>query len=206
MPTRRYYVSDLIGTGTRTDPFRPVLRDLVLAFTSLTGATAASPIVITANGHGLNTGDRVHVRNVLGVLEANGVRTVTRVDVNRFSLNGSTGTGVYLAGTGEFREDGVSVVSQSNSVIGGQALCQAHVTRHARLSADARNLLLPDAALDATWGTVGTAGQRTALINGLTTRGWTLSAVTSSTTFGELIRLLGRRFEVAFDELRFSTG
>ena len=206
MPSKRYYASNLLGTGTRADPFRPALQDMVLAFTVLTGATNASPIVITASGHGLATRDRAHVRNVLGNTAANGGGTITRINVNSFSLDGSTGNGIYIPGTGEFREDGVAVAVQSSGTVGGQAICQANITRHSRLDTDARNLLLPDATLGATWGSIGTAGQRTALIVALTLRGWDVSTVTDDTTFGELLRLLGRRFDAAFDEQRFGAG
>ncbi len=64
----------------------------------ITGATNASPIVITSANHGLNTGSRVKVASVGGNTAANGTFIVTRVDANTFSLDGSTGSGSYTSG------------------------------------------------------------------------------------------------------------
>lgn len=65
---------------------------------SLTGATNASPIVITSTGHLLNTGDTISISGVVGNTAANGIFTITKVDANSFSLNGSTGNGAYSSG------------------------------------------------------------------------------------------------------------
>ncbi|MCR9201189.1 MAG: proprotein convertase P-domain-containing protein, partial [Planctomycetaceae bacterium] len=69
--------------------------------TPITGA-AGSDIVITAAGHGLASGDTVIVRNVEGNTNANGFWTVTVIDADNFSLNGSvSGPAAYVANTGE---------------------------------------------------------------------------------------------------------
>jgi hypothetical protein len=65
---------------------------------SITGATNASPIVITANNHGLQTGDTVVISGVGGNKAANNAFTITFVNANQFSLNGSTGNGAYTGG------------------------------------------------------------------------------------------------------------
>lgn len=65
---------------------------------AITGATNASPIVLTSAAHGLTTGTRVTVSGVLGNTAANGTFTVTRVDADTFSLDGSTGNGSYTSG------------------------------------------------------------------------------------------------------------
>ena len=65
---------------------------------SLTGATNASPIVITSTAHLLNTGDTISISGVVGNTAANGIFTITKVDANSFSLNGSTGNGAYSSG------------------------------------------------------------------------------------------------------------
>lgn len=65
---------------------------------SVTGATNASPIVITSAGHGLQTGARVTITGVGGNTAANGTFNVTRVDANTFSLDGSTGNGNFTTG------------------------------------------------------------------------------------------------------------
>jgi len=65
---------------------------------AVTGATNASPIVVTSTGHALNTGDAVSISGVAGNTAANGTFTVTKVDANTFSLNGSTGNAAYTSG------------------------------------------------------------------------------------------------------------
>lgn len=60
-------------------------------------ATNATPIKIrTAQPHGATTGDTVTIANVLGNTAANGVRTLTVVDADEFTLDGSVGNGVYV--------------------------------------------------------------------------------------------------------------
>lgn len=65
---------------------------------TVTGATNASPIVITAASHGLTTGQKVTIASVLGNLAANGTFSITNVSANTFSLDGSTGNGAYTSG------------------------------------------------------------------------------------------------------------
>lgn len=65
---------------------------------NITGATNATPIVITSSGHGLQTGMRVTVASVGGTTDANGTWTITRVDADTFSLDTSVGNGAYTSG------------------------------------------------------------------------------------------------------------
>lgn len=61
-------------------------------------ATNATPVVIESTQHGLSTSDVVAVVNVGGNGAARGTFTITRVDDNHFSLNGSAGDGAYTQG------------------------------------------------------------------------------------------------------------
>jgi hypothetical protein len=64
-------------------------------------ASNARPIAITSvNPHGLATGDQVVISGVEGNTAANGVFTITNVNANKFSLNGSQGNGSYTSGGG----------------------------------------------------------------------------------------------------------
>lgn len=65
---------------------------------TITGATNASPIVITVTNHGYQTGDQAAIIGVLGNTAANGNWTITVLTANTFSLNGSTGNGAYTSG------------------------------------------------------------------------------------------------------------
>lgn len=72
--------------------------DLYLSRT-VTGATNASPIVITTSAsHLFATGDRVVVASVGGNTAANGEFYITKVSATTFSLDGSTGNGAYTSG------------------------------------------------------------------------------------------------------------
>ena len=85
-------VQQLLGYSYRT----------VSAASGITGATAASPIEITSVGHNLNTGDVATVTGVLGLTGANGSWVVTKTGANTFTLNDSSGTGVYTAASGSY--------------------------------------------------------------------------------------------------------
>lgn len=67
----------------------------------ITNVTAASPVVVTSPGHGMQNLDYCEVNGVQGINGANGQFQITFIDANTFSLNGSTGTGVYTANTGQ---------------------------------------------------------------------------------------------------------
>lgn len=73
----------------------------------VTGATKAAPIVITSAGHGFDPGppqppQQVVISGVTGNLAANGTWMITVLDKDKFSLNGSNGTGpkngIYTGG------------------------------------------------------------------------------------------------------------
>ena len=65
---------------------------------TITGATNASPIVITSANHKLTNGVRVVVSGVLGNTAANGTFVVANVTSNTFELQGSSGNGTYTSG------------------------------------------------------------------------------------------------------------
>jgi len=66
---------------------------------TVTGATNASPIVVTVNAPcQIVTGDSVTISGVLGNTAANGTFTVTQRSTTTFSLNLTTGNGAYSSG------------------------------------------------------------------------------------------------------------
>ncbi len=65
---------------------------------TITGATNASPIVVTITSHGFETGDQATISGVLGNTAANGNWSITVLTANTFSLDGSTGNGSYTSG------------------------------------------------------------------------------------------------------------
>lgn len=73
---------------------------------TITGATNATPIVITANAHGYENGDTVLIASVGGNLAANGYRIVQNATTNTFSITDLDG--VNVAGTGSYTSGGTS--------------------------------------------------------------------------------------------------
>jgi hypothetical protein len=64
----------------------------------ITGASNASPIVITVANHPFQNNDNVNISGVVGNTAANGQFVVTRISDQSFSLNGSAGNGNYVSG------------------------------------------------------------------------------------------------------------
>src|SRR5574344_1751104 len=60
---------------------------------TVSNATNATPIVITAVAHSFLTGDKVFISGVGGNTAANGTFTITKIGTDTFSLNGSVGNG-----------------------------------------------------------------------------------------------------------------
>lgn len=65
---------------------------------TITGATNASPIVITAAAHGFADGDAVTVQSVNGNTAANNTWIVGSITTNTLELVGSTGNAAYTSG------------------------------------------------------------------------------------------------------------
>ena len=58
---------------------------------TITGATAANPVVITSNGHGLNNGNKIVISGVVGMTQLNGnTYYVQNATTNTFSLSSNT--------------------------------------------------------------------------------------------------------------------
>jgi len=74
---------------------------------AITGATNATPIVITATSHGFSNGDYVYIDGVGGNLSANGIYKIANVAANTFELQRLDGTNV--AGTAAYTSGGYAV-------------------------------------------------------------------------------------------------
>src|SRR5574344_2841498 len=62
---------------------------------TVSNATNATPIVITAVAHPFITGDKVQISGVGGNTAANGTFTITKIGADTFSLDGSVGNGAF---------------------------------------------------------------------------------------------------------------
>ena len=71
---------------------------------AITGVTKiSSGIKITVNNHGYSTNDQVFIANLTTATQANGGWTITKIDANSFTLNGTSGVTLsptYTAGSG----------------------------------------------------------------------------------------------------------
>lgn len=102
----------LLGNATWTD-------GPLAAIQPIASSTNATPIVITKVGHGLVTGDTAIVNGHAVNTNANGVWTVTRINADTFSLNGSVGNGAGGI-TGTLRKF-------TNAVVTLAAACAANI-------------------------------------------------------------------------------
>lgn len=64
----------------------------------ITGASNATPIVITSTNHGRSNGDVVLIKDVAGNTAANGTWVVANKTDNTYQLAGSVGNGAYTSG------------------------------------------------------------------------------------------------------------
>lgn len=90
--------------------FKAALLDLNTADTgvkAITGATNATPIVVTATAHGFTNGDTVYVDGVGGNLSANGLWKIANVATNTFELQRPDGTNVV--GSAAYTSGGYAV-------------------------------------------------------------------------------------------------
>ena len=85
------------GTGTISQ---------VIAATTISGATNATPIVVTANSHGYSDGDFVHITGVGGNTACNDLHVIQSTTTNTFELTTPAGTNV--AGNGSYDSAGAA--------------------------------------------------------------------------------------------------
>lgn len=93
-----------------TDTIKCALLDLGTADTgvkAISGATNATPIVITATSHGFSNGDIVYIDGVAGNLAANGLWKIANQTANTFELQRPDGTNA--AGSGAYTSGGYAV-------------------------------------------------------------------------------------------------
>lgn len=84
-------LTDLIGVGCR----------------AITGATNATPIVLTVTSHGYTNGDYVSISGVLGNTAANGTRKIKNQATNSFELTDIDD--VNIAGNGAYTSGGFAI-------------------------------------------------------------------------------------------------
>ncbi len=94
-----------------TNTFKDILMDCNTAdvgVKAVTGATNATPIVVTATAHGFANGDIVVVNDVAGNLAANGVWKIANQAANTFELTDPV-TGTNVVGSAAYTSGGYAV-------------------------------------------------------------------------------------------------
>lgn len=91
-----------------TDTIKVILVDLNDYAKAITGATNATPIVVTSSSHGFTNGDVVAISNVGGNTAANGVFKIANVTTNTFELT-NRDSGSNIAGNGSYTSGGFIV-------------------------------------------------------------------------------------------------
>jgi len=112
---------------TMTGPLQSsTFRASPAATVTITGATNATPIVVTAVGHGLVTGDAISISGITGNTNANGYFKVTRLTADTFSLQNYS-SGADIAGNGAYGGTPVAVtgIVQAQRVLVGDGTAAA---------------------------------------------------------------------------------
>ena len=127
---------------------------------AITGATNATPIVITATAHGYANGDWVQIIGVGGNTNANGVFKVANQAANTFELTDPT-TGANIAGSGAYTSGGY--VINMDTVQFHSSVSSGIVATSSALSSKTSTLGVLDAA-DVTFTAVGSGAACDALL------------------------------------------
>ena len=95
-----------------TDGYMRIHKDgavVVQADKTITGATAANPVVITSVAHGYSNGDEVFIQNVVGMTQLNGKSYIVKnVAANTFELTDQDGNNVNGTGYTAYASGGVA--------------------------------------------------------------------------------------------------
>jgi hypothetical protein len=109
---------------TETSPYATRQSDILppLDFIAeISNITQANPAQVTANNHGLSTGDTVYIYGVRGMISIEGGYEITIVDGNNFTLNGidSSGFAAYTTGGQVVRKQFYRTKSWKRILAGG---------------------------------------------------------------------------------------
>ncbi|MBW2637241.1 MAG: hypothetical protein JRC86_06935, partial [Deltaproteobacteria bacterium] len=103
---KRAALSSDTNVFTVPDDCRTVLNvwDMRTNAKDITGATNASPIVVTSAAHGYTDDAIITISGITGNTAANGVWKVASAATDTFELYGSTGDGAYVSGGKLYQE------------------------------------------------------------------------------------------------------
>ena len=111
-------VLDSQGDGTGTTNQLPAAK-------TVSGATNATPIVVTATSHGYSDGDFVHITGVVGNTACNDLHVIANKTSNTFELTTPAGTNV--AGNGAYSSAGAAHLCFACKPAAGVKFCIHHL-------------------------------------------------------------------------------
>ena len=147
---------------------------------TVSGATNATPIVVTATSHGYSDGDFVHITGVVGNTAANDLHVIQNKTSNTFEL--TTPAGVNVAGNGSYSSGGAAHLSFACKPASGEQFCLHKFTGYFLDSGMTDDLYMAEAALSV--GIKVQVRQNTTLIHTISPTpiktapvGWSLGAL-----------------------------
>tara|TARA_R110000824_G_scaffold114197_3_gene264547 strand:+ start:396 stop:1100 length:705 start_codon:yes stop_codon:yes gene_type:complete len=93
---------------------------------TISGATNATPIVVTATSHGYSNGDFVNITGVAGNTACNDLHVIQSTTTNTFELTTPAGTDV--AGNGSYSSGGAAHLSFACKPAAGETYCMDRFT------------------------------------------------------------------------------
>jgi|TARA_Y100000310_G_scaffold132889_1_gene131833 hypothetical protein len=105
-------------TAIAEDTLEESLSALNTTSDTITGATAANPVVITATAHNQTDGEQVEINGIVGMTELNGRRfKVANGAANTFELEGENGTAYTAYSSGGTANDIGALVTNGNATL-----------------------------------------------------------------------------------------
>lgn len=93
-PNNSWNMQQQNGTAVQADTVRGIKAPPPVRAITSVSKTSGNPVKITINNHGYSTNDQVFISNILGATAVNGGWTITKVDANNFTLNGTSSTSI----------------------------------------------------------------------------------------------------------------
>ena len=132
-------VEQYVVTAVSRETAEESLRATGSSFT-ISGATAANPVVITATSHGVSLGDEIHISGVVGMTELNGQRfKAGTIGTHTISLEDTTGTNIDGSGFTAYSSAG-DVFIAYDEITNGNATPDNTITWDAVTGAESYNI------------------------------------------------------------------
>lgn len=122
--TSSYVNQQQNGSAVQADTVRGVKSAPPLKLITGVTKTSGNPIKVTCTAHGYSTSDKVFIAAVGGAASANGGWTITKVDNDNFTLNGTSSTGIstYTSGGTVYSFTAIAKSSNGTAIAPGSGI------------------------------------------------------------------------------------